>query len=81
MTANATGSNIFVLTLILGLAALFQLRLGNRPELARVDMPSLVGISVLVVLLFRRPALGRGTGVALLALYGAYFAYALIRGW
>ena len=44
-------------------------------------MPLLVGISVLVVLLFRRPALGRGTGVTLLALYGAYFAYALIRGW
>jgi cation:H+ antiporter len=82
VTANATGSNIFVLTLILGLAALFSgSGLAISPEVAQVDMPLLVGTSVLVVLLFRRPALGRGTGVALLALYGAYFAYALIRGW
>ena len=82
VTANVTGSNIFVLTLILGLAALFSgSGLAISPEVAQVDMPLLVGISVLVVLLFRRPALGRGTGVALLALYGAYFAYALIRGW
>ena len=29
---------------------------------------------------FRLPALGRGTGVALLALYVAYFVYVLLRG-
>ena len=81
VTANATGSNIFVLTIILGLAALASgSGLVVAPEVARVDLPLLVAASVLVVLLFRRPALGRGTGWTLLALYVAYISYALIRG-
>jgi cation:H+ antiporter len=81
VTANATGSNIFVLTLVLGLAALFSgSGLTIAPEIARVDTPLLVAASVLVVGLFRRPALGRGTGLLLLALYLAYIVYALLRG-
>jgi Ca2+/Na+ antiporter len=81
VTANATGSNIFLLTLVLGLAALFSgSGLVFAPGVARVDVPLLVAASVLVVLLFRRPALGRGTGVALLAAYVAYIVFTLIRG-
>jgi len=81
VTANATGSNIFVLTLVLGLAALFSgSGLTIAPAVARVDVPLLVAASLLVVLLFRRPALGRGTGIALLTLYVAYIVYALVRG-
>lgn len=81
VTANATGSNIFVLTLVLGLAALASpTGLAIAPEVARVDVPLLVAASLLVVLLFRRPALGRGTGIFLLALYVAYLIYALMRG-
>jgi len=79
--ANATGSNIFVLTLVLGVAALFSSSgLTVAPAVARIDVPLLVAASVLVVLLFQRPALGRGTGIALLVLYVAYIVYALIRG-
>jgi cation:H+ antiporter len=80
VTANAAGSNIFTLTIILGLATLGAGGLAIAPEVARIDLPLLVAASALVVLLFRRPALGRGTGWALLALYGAYIVYALIRG-
>lgn len=81
VTANATGSNIFVLTLVLGLAAIASpTGLAIVPEVARVDVPLLVAASLLVVLLFRRPALGRGTGIFLLALYAAYLVYALVRG-
>jgi cation:H+ antiporter len=81
VTANATGSNIFVLTLVLGLAALFSgSGLAIAPDVARVDVPLLVAASVLVVLLFRLPALGQGTGLTLLALYLGYIVYALVRG-
>ena len=81
VTANATGSNIFVLTLVLGLAALFSgAGLSISPDVARVDLPLLIAASILVVLLFHRPSLHRGTGVALLSIYAAYLAYALLRG-
>ena len=81
VTANATGSNIFVLTLVLGLATLFSgSGLTIAADVARVDVPLLVAASVLVVVLFRRPALGRGTGMILLVLYVAYILFALGRG-
>jgi K+-dependent Na+/Ca+ exchanger-like protein len=81
VTANAVGSNIFILTLILGLAALGSTTaLTVAPTMLRVDLPLLVLATVVVALLFRRPALHRGTGGALLAVYAAYLAFALIRG-
>lgn len=81
VTANATGSNIFVLTLVLGLAALFSSGgLTIAPDVARVDVPLLVAASVLVVLLFSLPSLGRGIGISLLILYVAYLIYALLCG-
>jgi K+-dependent Na+/Ca+ exchanger-like protein len=81
VTANAVGSNIFILTLILGLAALgSRTELTISPTILRVDLPLLLAATVLVALLFRRPALHRGTGGALLAVYAAYLAFALIRG-
>jgi K+-dependent Na+/Ca+ exchanger-like protein len=79
--ANATGSNIFILTLVLGLAALFSgSGLAIAPAVAGVDVPLLVAVSALVVLLVQRPALGRGAGFGLLALYVAYIVFALVRG-
>lgn len=81
VTANATGSNIFVLTLVLGLAALASgSGLAVAQGVVRVDLPLLVAASVLVVLLFSRPSLHRGTGSLLLVLYVAYLVYALARG-
>lgn len=81
VTANATGSNIFVLTLILGLAALLSSGgLVVAPSVVRVDMPLLLGASALTVALFSRPSLHWRSGLLLLAFYVAYVVYALIRG-
>lgn len=81
VTANATGSNIFVLTLVLGLAAVTSgSGLTIARSIVRVDLPLLLAASVLIVVLFRRPSLHRGTGVTLLVGYVAYLAFALIRG-
>jgi len=81
VTANATGSNIFLLTLVLGLAALSGGHgLAVAPTVAHVDVPLLLAATLFVTLLFRQPSLHRRTGVALLILYGAYIVYALARG-
>ncbi len=81
VTANATGSNIFLLTLVLGLAALPNgAGLAVAPTVAHVDVPLLLAVTLLVTGLFRRPSLHRRTGVALLILYVAYLVYALARG-
>jgi len=81
VTANATGSNIFLLTLVLGLAALAgRAGLAVAPTVAHVDVPFLLAATLLVTLLFRQPSLHRRTGVALLILYVAYIVYALVRG-
>lgn len=81
VTSNATGSNIFVLTLVLGLAAVTSgSGLTIASSVTRVDLPLLTATSVLIVVLFRRPSLHRGTGAGLLLGYIAYIAYALTRG-
>lgn len=81
VTANATGSNIFVLTLVLGLAALFSTGgLVIAPSVVRVDLPLLVAASGLTVMLFYRASLHRRVGALLLVLYIAYLAFALLRG-
>lgn len=81
VTANATGSNIFVLTLVLGLAAIASgSGLSVPRSVARVDVPLLLAASVLIVGLFTRRSLHRKAGGFLLALYVAYIALALIRG-
>ena len=54
VTANATGSNIFLLTLVLGLAALSGgAGLAVAPTVAHVDVPLLLAATLLVTLLFR----------------------------
>lgn len=63
VTANALGSNVFLLTLVLGLAAVSD---GSGVAVAhsvtRVDLPLLLATSVLVVALFHRPCLHWRTG-------------------
>lgn len=81
VTANATGSNIFVLTLVLGLAALFSgSGLAVNREIIRIDMPLLLLASGLIVVLFNRPSLHWRSGLLLLTFYVAYVVYALVRG-
>ncbi len=81
VTANATGSNIFLLTLVLGLAALTSgSGLSVAPSVSRVDTPILLAVSVLIVLLFQKRTLHRRSGLALLAIYIGYIAYQLVSG-
>ncbi len=81
VTANATGSNIFVLTLVLGLAALFSgSGLTVNRDVIRVDLPLLLLASGLVVVLFNRPSIHWRSGLLLLTFYVAYVVYALVRG-
>ena len=81
VTANATGSNIFLLSLVLGLAALAGgTGLAVPPTVAHVDVPLLLAMTLLITLLFRRPSLHRRIGVVLLILYVAYVVYALVQG-
>jgi cation:H+ antiporter len=81
VTANATGSNIFLLSLVLGLAALpGGVGLAVPPTVAHVDVPLLLAVTLLITLLFRRPSLHRRSGVVLLILYVAYVVYALVQG-
>ena len=81
VTANATGSNIFLLSLVLGLAALpGGAGLAVPPSVAHVDVPLLLAMTLLITLLFRRPSLHRRIGAVLLILYVAYVVYALVQG-
>ena len=81
VAANATGSNIFLLTLVLGLAALLSRPALPVPSLvARADLPLLLVASVLIVGLFFWGRLNRIVGIGLLTLYVGYLAYALARG-
>ena len=74
VVANAVGSNIFLLTLTLGLAA-FAGPVAAGAQTLRFDVPVMVGCAVLLLLLVLRPRLHWRTGVLLLALYAGYLAY------
>lgn len=80
VTANATGSNIFVLTLVLGVAVIGSGGLIVSRDVAHIDAPLLLSVSLLVLLLFLRRTLHRVAGIGLLALYVAYLATTLVRG-
>ena len=81
VTSNALGSNIFLLTLVLGLAALSDPHgVSISHHIAHVDLPLLLAASVLVVALFHRASLHRRTGITLLTLYASYIVLVLVRG-
>lgn len=81
VTANALGSNIFLLTLVLGLAALStHAGIAISASVTHVDLPLLIAASVLVVALFHRASLHWRTGLTLLSLYAGYIIFALVRG-
>jgi len=81
VTSNALGSNIFILKLVLGLAALSSSSgVAVAHGVTRVDLPLLLAASVLVVALFHRRSLHWRTGLALLTLYAGYITFALVRG-
>jgi len=72
--ANAVGSNIFVLTLVLGLAA-FAAPVVAGAQTLHFDVPVMIGTALLLSLLLLRQRLHWRVGLLLLALYAAYLAY------
>jgi len=73
---NVVGSNIFNVLFILGLSALIA-PLVVHQQLVRIDVPIMVGVSVLVLLMASDGRIGRGEGVLLVVGMLAYTAFAL----
>ncbi|HEV8193425.1 MAG TPA: hypothetical protein VGP82_18335 [Ktedonobacterales bacterium] len=77
VVANAVGSNIFVLTLVLGLSALAAPIVADQQTL-RFDVPILAASSLLLSVLIVRERLHWRTGAVLLALYVGYLALQVV---
>lgn len=77
VVANAVGSNIFVLTLVLGLSAI-AIPIVADAQTLRFDVPVMLACAILLCLLVFRAQLHWRTGIALLVLYAAYLAYQLV---
>jgi cation:H+ antiporter len=77
-TGNVVGSNIANIGLILGLAAVIR-PIKVEPQLLRLDLPIVVGISFLVTLLFADGVLSRLGGALLLLLLVGYIGLLLRR--
>jgi cation:H+ antiporter len=75
--ANAAGSNVCNLLLLLGLVALFH-PLSVVSSVLDVDVPVLLTVTALFTLALRRAVIGRGYGVALLLVYGLYLFARLV---
>ncbi|HEU5367573.1 MAG TPA: hypothetical protein VFU69_03880, partial [Ktedonobacterales bacterium] len=77
VVANAVGSNIFLLTLTLGLAA-FAAPVVADAQTLRFDVPVMIASAVLLWLLLLRQRLHWRAGLLLLLLYVAYLAYQFV---
>mgnify|MGYP002619540191 CR=1 FL=1 len=75
--ANVLGSNIFNVLFILGLSALIAPLLVSR-QLIRLDVPLMIGASLLVWLLALNGHLGRSEGALLLGLIIAYTLFLVV---
>lgn len=76
---NVVGSNIVNVLLILGASAIV-LPLAVKAQLVRLDLPILVGVSLLLLVLAADGALTTGDGALLLALVVGYTVLALVLG-
>jgi len=76
---NVLGSNIANVLLILGLAALAAPLLVAARVLQR-EVPTMIGVSLLLWLLVADGSLGRGDGVLLVVLLGAFLAATVVMG-
>lgn len=76
---NIVGSNIFNILFILGLSAMIA-PLFVSQQLIRVDVPIMVGISILLLLLALDGNISRGNGVLLFAGIIAYTIFAVVQG-
>lgn len=81
VTANALGSNIFVLLLVTGLATTTRpLALAGPLVAFRANLAALLGATALLAALFVRPTIGRAAAIVLLALYATYLTANLALG-
>lgn len=71
---NVVGSNIFNILVIIGLSALI-VPLTVAQQLVRLDVPLLIGVSLLTFLLGRDGLIGRGEGLILFGLLIAYLVF------
>ncbi|WP_101257611.1 calcium/sodium antiporter [Streptomyces barkulensis] len=76
---NVVGSNMVNVLLVLGASAIV-LPLTVRSQLVRLDLPILVGVSVLLLALAADGAVTAGDGALLLAIIVGYTALALVTG-
>lgn len=77
--SNVVGSNIFNVLFILGICAAI-LPLGVRRQLVRLDVPIMIGVSLLLMLMALDGRLGAGSGAVLLAGLVAYTGWSLRIG-
>jgi K+-dependent Na+/Ca+ exchanger-like protein len=77
VVANAVGSNIFLLTLTLGLAA-FAAPVVADAQTLRFDVPVMIGSALVLWLLLLRQRLHWRAGLLLLLLYVGYLAYQFV---
>ncbi len=77
VVANAVGSNIFLLTLTVGLAA-FAAPVMTDAQTLRFDVPVMIGSALLLWLLLLRQRLRWRVGLLLLLLYAGYLAYQFV---
>ena len=76
---NVTGSNIFNVLVILGLAALVA-PLKVQSQLVRLDVPVMIGASVLMLAFALNGAIGRGEGTVLVLLALVYTVWLIRQG-
>lgn len=75
---NVVGSNIFNILFILGVSALIAPLLVAQ-QLIRIDVPIMIGVSVLLLLLGLDGHIGRGEGILLFAGILAYTAFQVVQ--
>jgi len=74
---NVVGSNIFNILGILGIASLVQ-PMTVKAQIIRVDMPIVIGVSLLLCFLLRDGEISRLEGVGLFAAILAYVAFSIL---
>ncbi|MEX2627925.1 MAG: calcium/sodium antiporter, partial [Ilumatobacteraceae bacterium] len=75
---NVVGSNIANVLLVLGLSALVGGSLAVAQRIVRVDVPIVIGVSVLVLALGLNGTLGRAEGAMLVAVLAVYLVWTVL---
>ena len=77
---NIVGSNIFNILLILGTASVIKPIESIRETVVMIDMPVMIGLTVLLFVLMRTGyVVSRRDGILLVSLYIIYIAYLFVR--